>query len=95
MKKAHRRAGWLVAGMLGMSLLLVPREGGARVQRWREPTPPVEGDPDTPGGLAKATWNRWSLMLNKISRSIAAPAGKVDRLRHSSDTRGGVRREGR
>jgi len=48
MMKSRRRAGWLVAGMLGTSVLVMPLEGEAAIRRWREP--PVEGDPDQPNG---------------------------------------------
>ena len=48
--KSRRRAGWLVAGMLGTSVLMMPLEGGAAVRRWWEP--PIEGDPDGPDDRA-------------------------------------------
>ena len=48
MKKTHRRAGWLVAGVACLSLGMLPRESGAAMIKWFEP--PQVGDPDQPNG---------------------------------------------
>ena len=50
MSRVRRRAGWLTAMLLLLSVVLVPREGAASGPwRWVEPPgPPTMGDPDTP-----------------------------------------------
>ena len=51
MTKKHRRAGWLVAGMMAVGLMLAPGVGEAGPYRWYEPPgPPMAGDPDMPNG---------------------------------------------
>lgn len=55
MMKPHRRAGWLVAFLVGMSLVAGVRDGMAYGPfRWPEPPgPPQIGDPDTPPSVVR------------------------------------------
>ena len=58
MTKVRRRAGWLVAGMVAVSLVMVPREGAASGPfRWPDP-PPELGEPDTPPHFELPSWLR-------------------------------------
>lgn len=63
MKKFHRRASWLVAVLLGLSLMTAARAEAYGPFRWPEPGPPEMGDPDTPGSPMRVTWPEWILRL--------------------------------
>ena len=70
MTKSHRRAGWLVAGLVGLSLVLGAREGIAYGPfRWLDPGPPEMGDPDGPPNSPKASLN-WEFKVSISNRWI-------------------------
>ena len=80
--KSHRRAGWLVGLLVGVSLMAVPRQGAAYMIKWPEPGPPQMGDPDTPPSSPKNVLQleAWQLVIAQpqfgLTFVVPSPTGK-------------------
>lgn len=71
MTKSRRRAGWLVVGLVGMSLMTAAR-GAEAYGPFRWPEPPLQiGDPDTPPSLRKPP------LVPDVFRFIVVPQARL------------------
>jgi hypothetical protein len=93
MMKSHRRASWLVAGLLSLSLMVAGRAEAYGPFRWPEPGPPEMGDPDTPGSPQAVGWRVWIAEFGRSTRTYArgrfSSLQTFNRLRVIGSTLGG------